>query len=959
MDADPAPAANRLEQLPTEPSEQGQPPVNGLNRPAVPDGPLQQRGSSRVEADGRQRRGRSHSPGGSRERRSRSRSRTRSSSSHERRRHRRQQAQRSRSSRSRSRSRERRQRRSRSRSSGRSRSRSCSRSADSDGKRHKHRHKHRHHHHHKHHDKEHHSHRHHHAPQHQQHQHQPRKRSRSRSEPREEAAVPPPPRPGGPFAAAAAPPPPPSEGAGPAAAGAGAGAAEDGEIMRRNSSVGASSLIKLSLLPPGQPSPATAAAAAALLPPCAASARFAGPTPSPLGPPALPRLHTPSAAALAAAQGIDVSDVSLVQPSPMAAEATVAALSALMRQPARQPSLPHLHQPAKRGGGGGGGSGGAAGGGKKKQLLSFGDELEEDEVDGGGARPALAMSAATSKRFKHEKTLVMLNPSLSGDLQGHPLASFEDEDSLPCSPAAPLDRRLGQVLWGSAQAKGMRPYMEDRHTLINSFQPRTSSGQAVQDGVFRAYAAVFDGHNGASAAEHAADRLHHEEERVAAALVHSFEAVDKEIMMRCRLEGTKGGATGLVVLRIGNQLYAAHCGDSRAVMSRGGEALRLTEDHKPNLPRERKRVEGIGGRVDFARCWRVIVDPGDGRPASGLAVSRSFGDPDFKEPLHLVTATPDVMRERLQPGDDFVILASDGLWDVLSDSDACSVVRRHLQQAGAPRQITPPQLLPGAAAFGAGSFADQLRRPPLLTPALAAAAAERLVQESLDRGTMDNVTAVVGLLQRLAQDDLVQSAIVNGVNAKRGRYPYAASLRRKVGKLWMHFCGGSLIHPRVILTAAHCFYNEDGTRASPGFFKPLVRIGGYVKYGGDAGHETRRGIAVRIHPRYSPDTEENDVALILLDRSSTRATIRLPRPSRLPAARFGAQLTAVGWGLLADGGPSARVLQEVGIVSWGYRCAGGKPGVYTNVARMMPWISDSMRAMLKRRGQRRGLLGES
>ena len=44
-------------------------------------------------------------------------------------------------------------------------------------------------------------------------------------------------------------------------------------------------------------------------------------------------------------------------------------------------------------------------------------------------------------------------------------------------------------------------------------------------------------------------------------------------------------------LPAGNQLYAAHCGDSRAVMSRNGEALRLTEDHKPNLPRERKRVE--------------------------------------------------------------------------------------------------------------------------------------------------------------------------------------------------------------------------------------------------------------------------------------------------------------------------------------------------------------------------------
>lgn len=65
-----------------------------------------------------------------------------------------------------------------------------------------------------------------------------------------------------------------------------------------------------------------------------------------------------------------------------------------------------------------------------------------------------------------------------------------------------------------------------------------------------------------------------EEERVAAALVHSFEAVDREIMTRCRLEGTKGGATALAVLRVGSQLFAAHAGDTRAVLSRHGSALR-------------------------------------------------------------------------------------------------------------------------------------------------------------------------------------------------------------------------------------------------------------------------------------------------------------------------------------------------------------------------------------------------
>lgn len=98
------------------------------------------------------------------------------------------------------------------------------------------------------------------------------------------------------------------------------------------------------------------------------------------------------------------------------------------------------------------------------------------------------------------------------------------------------------------------------------------------------------------------------------------------------------------------------------------------------------------------------------------------------------------------------------------------MVRRHLQQAGAPRQITPPQLLPGAAAFGAGSFASQLRRPPQLTAALATAAAERLVQESLDRGTMDNVTAVVGLLQvggRRGMRSMGQGSFHEGVNGWR------------------------------------------------------------------------------------------------------------------------------------------------------------------------------------------------
>jgi hypothetical protein len=83
-------------------------------------------------------------------------------------------------------------------------------------------------------------------------------------------------------------------------------------------------------------------------------------------------------AALAAAQGIDVSDAAAVRLSPMAAEATVAALSALMKQPARQPLQPPprgQHQPHQPHGARRGAGAAAAAGGK--QLLSFADEVEE------------------------------------------------------------------------------------------------------------------------------------------------------------------------------------------------------------------------------------------------------------------------------------------------------------------------------------------------------------------------------------------------------------------------------------------------------------------------------------------------------------------------------------------------------------------------------------------------------
>ncbi|GIL65773.1 hypothetical protein Vafri_19462 [Volvox africanus] len=319
------------------------------------------------------------------------------------------------------------------------------------------------------------------------------------------------------------------------------------------------------------------------------------------------------------------------------------------------------------------------------------------------------------------------------------------------SPEATGGRTLGRVLFGTASARCARPYMEDRHCIVQCLRPLSSSGQPLQDGVQRCLAAIYDGHNGTRAADTAAARLHMllaadaalrthtgelappaamaaEEAAIGAALRRCFRRLDDEILAEARADGARDGATALLVMRLSDTLYAAHAGDSRAVLSRRGHAVRLTEDHKPHLPAEKARVEAAGGRVDFQRCWRVIVEPREGRLGSGLAVSRSLGDLDFKEPRRFVECEPDVRRLVPQPGDNLVVLGSDGLWDVLSDQEAVDCANTALlARRGASSASSSP----------AFAYRDED----------AQYAAQALLDAAQKRGTADNVTAVVMLLQ--------------------------------------------------------------------------------------------------------------------------------------------------------------------------------------------------------------------
>lgn len=133
------------------------------------------------------------------------------------------------------------------------------------------------------------------------------------------------------------------------------------------------------------------------------------------------------------------------------------------------------------------------------------------------------------------------------------------------------------------------------------------------------------------------------------------------------------GCTAVAAMVRNGEVTIANTGDSRCVISRNGVAEPLTLDHKPVLLEEAERIMNAGG---FVR---------DNRINGALNVSRTLGDLDFKRNANLphthqmVVATPDITTFKLQKGDEFVILACDGIWDVLSNQEAVDFVRKRVK----------------------------------------------------------------------------------------------------------------------------------------------------------------------------------------------------------------------------------------------------------------------------------------
>ncbi|KAJ7964216.1 Protein phosphatase 2C [Quillaja saponaria] len=207
--------------------------------------------------------------------------------------------------------------------------------------------------------------------------------------------------------------------------------------------------------------------------------------------------------------------------------------------------------------------------------------------------------------------------------------------------------------------RGRREYMEDRYSAFVDLQ-----GEHKQ-----AFFGIFDGHGGTKAAEFAAEKLEknildevlrRDEDEIEEAVRNGYLNTDSAFLK----EDLHGGSCCVTALIKKGNLVVSNAGDCRAVISREGTAEALTSDHRPSREDEKDRIETLGGYVDLCRgVWRL---------QGSLAVSRGIGDRHLKQ---WVIAEPETKVLRIEPEYEFLILASDGLWDKVSNQEAVNIAR--------------------------------------------------------------------------------------------------------------------------------------------------------------------------------------------------------------------------------------------------------------------------------------------
>jgi len=278
--------------------------------------------------------------------------------------------------------------------------------------------------------------------------------------------------------------------------------------------------------------------------------------------------------------------------------------------------------------------------------------------------------------------------------------------------------------------KGRRKEHEDAHSVSV-----TDQGAGLW---------VLDGHRGREASAFGADEIPKEIGQTISGgrlpsngrIQQSFRTVDNRLRkyLKEKTKDTISGSTviGALVARQGDGSYSAkviNCGDSRGIIiedpdeSKTGKSATVlqTVDHKPDHPKEKARVQAAGGTVTKGRCPRI-----DGK----LAVSRSLGDFDFKADKgkqaaqQKVSCEPDIYEVTGLKAGALLVLACDGIWNVMSSETVADMVHETLK-------LSPTKSL--------------------------AEIASSIVRESYDRGSCDNLTVLLARLSGGARPEAVKS----------------------------------------------------------------------------------------------------------------------------------------------------------------------------------------------------------
>ncbi len=242
----------------------------------------------------------------------------------------------------------------------------------------------------------------------------------------------------------------------------------------------------------------------------------------------------------------------------------------------------------------------------------------------------------------------------------------------------------------AAGMQGYRPEMEDMHVIVEA--PGAENHAVV---------GVFDGHGGSGSSRFAGKSIIKVLSRspkwikyvadgcqstpdLGEALKETFIEIDLALRTQQELSTTRrpfvadeSGSTACVCIITPTVIVCANAGDSRCILAVDGYTKQLSIDHKPTTPAEKERIEAAGGQVHRGRI--------DGE----LGVSRAFGDFSFKDrdkdkehALQRVTVVPDIIVHKRSSVDEYMIIACDGLWDVVTSSEAVATLREMLLNDG-------------------------------------------------------------------------------------------------------------------------------------------------------------------------------------------------------------------------------------------------------------------------------------